>query len=82
MTDEFIKKGWFELTANILPAVGANIQKLGKTVFTTENMELLEDILKQAKDAELNPETADTIKYIWLSIRRLTESVTDANKTK
>lgn len=81
MKDTF-KKGWFELTANFCPVLGAKIQKLGKTVFTAENMELLEDILKQAKDAELNPETADTIKYIWWGIRRLSGSIKYANKTK
>ena len=81
MKDDF-KKGWFELTANFCPVLGAKIQKLGKTVFTAENMELLEDILKQAKDAELNPETADTIKYIWWGIRRLTGVFPNVNKTK
>ena len=70
--DNDFKKGWFELTANFFPVLGAKIQNLGRTVFTKENMELLEDILKQAQVAELNPETADTIKYIWWGIRRLT----------
>lgn len=70
MCDEF-KKGWFELTANFCPMIGKKVQLLGRSVFTKENMILLEDILKKSEDAELNPETADTIEYIWWAVRRL-----------
>lgn len=70
--DNDFKNGWFELTANFCPMIGQKVQRLGRSVFTKGNMILLEDILKQAKKAELNPETADTIEYIWWAIRRLT----------
>lgn len=79
MKDES-KKGWFELTANFCPKFGEKIQRLGRSIFTTENMILLEDILKQAEHAELNPETAETIKYIWWGVRRLTEVFPDGSK--
>lgn len=73
MEDKFLElKEWFELTANFCPRIGQKIQCLGRSVFTRENMILLEDILKKAEHAELNPETADTIKYIWWGVRRLT----------
>ena len=72
MKNEWFENGWFELTANFCLKIGEKVQRLGRSVFTKDNMILLEDILKKAKDAELNPETADTIEYIWWAIRRLT----------
>lgn len=81
MKDEF-KKGWFELTANFCPVLGAKIQRLGRSVFTKENMEIVEDILKNVKEHETDPDKLETIKYIWWGIRRLTEGFPDVNKTK
>lgn len=71
MKDEF-KKGWFELTANFCPKFGEKIQRLGRSVFTIENMEIVEDILKNFKEHETDPAKLETIKYIWWGIRRLT----------
>ena len=71
MSDPF-KKGWFELTANFCPRFGEKIQRLGRSVFTKENMEIVEDILKDVKEHEKDPAKLETIKYIWWGIRRLT----------
>lgn len=71
MKDEF-KKGWFELTANFCPRFGEKIQRLGRSVFTIENMEIVEDILNNVKEHETDPDKLETIKYIWWGIRRLT----------
>lgn len=69
--DEF-KKGWFELTANFCPKFGQKVQRLGRSVFTIENMDIIEDILKNVKEHETDPDKLETIKYIWWGIRRLT----------
>ena len=81
MKDDF-KKGWFELTANFCPVLGEKIQRLGRSVFTKENMETLEDILKNVKEHETDPDKLETIKYIWWGIRRLTGVIPNVNKTK
>ena len=70
MNDEF-KKGWFELTANFCPKIGEKFQCLGRSVFTKENMEIVEDILKNVKEHEKDPDKLETIKGIWWGIRRL-----------
>ena len=71
MKDEF-KKGWFELTANFCPKFGEKVQRLGRSVFTKENMQIIEDILKDVERHEKDPAKLETIKYIWYGIRRLT----------
>ena len=71
MKDEF-KKGWFELSAKFCPVLGAKIEQLGRSIFTVENMELLEDILQNVKEHEKDPSKLKTIEYIWWGIRRLT----------
>lgn len=69
---EDFKKGWFELTAKFCPVFGEKIQQLGRSVFTIENMEIVEDILKNVKEHETDPAKLETIKYIWWGIHRLT----------
>lgn len=81
MKDEF-KKGWFELTSNFCPKFGAKVQRLGRSVFTVENMRIVEDILKDVERHEKDPAKLETIKYIWWGIRRLTGVFPDVNKTK
>ena len=71
MKDEF-KKGWIELTANFCPRIGEKVQRLGRSIFTIENMEIVEDILKDVEKHEKDPAKLETIKYIWWGIRRLT----------
>ena len=80
--DNDFKKGWFELTANFCPVLGEKIQRLGRSVFTKENMQMLEDILKNVKEHETDPAKLETIKYIWWGIRRLTGDFPNVNKTK
>ena len=82
LADDFIKKVWFELNANFCPVFGAKIQKIGKTVFTEENIKLLEDILKNVKENEKDPNKLETIKYICWGIQRLTGVIPNDNKTK
>lgn len=72
MKDDFTKKGWFELTANFCPMIGEKVQRLGRSVFTRENMEIVEDILRNVKEHEKDPNKLETIEYIWCGIRRLT----------
>lgn len=79
MKDEF-KKGWFELTAKFSPKIGAKIQLLGRSVFSRENMKIVEDILKNVKEHETNPDKAETIEYIWWGIRRLTGDFPNGSK--
>lgn len=81
MKDNWLN-GWFELTANFCPKIGEKVQCLGRSVFNKENMEILEDILKNVKEHEKDPDKLETIKYIWLGIRRLTGVFPNANKTK
>lgn len=81
MKDTF-KKGWFELTANFCPEIGKKVQRLGRSVFTKENMEMVEDILKNVKEYETDPDKLETIKYIWWGVRRLTGVFKNVNKTK
>lgn len=80
--DNDFKKGWFELTANFCPRFGQKVQRLGRSVFTIENMEIIEDILKNVKEHETDPDKLETIKYIWWGIRRLTGVIPNVNKTK
>ena len=81
MKDEF-KKGWFELTAKFCPKIGEKVQRLGRSVFTKENMDVVEDILNDVQKYEKDPAKLETIKYIWWGIRRLTGGFPDVNKTK
>lgn len=81
MKDEF-KNGWFELTGNFCPKLGEKIQKLGRTVFSVENMRTVEKILDNVSKYEKDPAQLETIKYIWWGIRRLTAGFPDVNKTK
>lgn len=81
MKDDF-KKGWFELTSKFCPKFGAKVQRLGRSVFTVENMRIVEDILKDVERHEKDPAKLETIKYIWWGIRRLTGVFPDVNKTK
>ncbi len=70
--DNDFKKGWFELTANFCPKIGEKVQRLGRSVFTKENMEIVEEILNDVQKHEKDPAKLETIKYIWWGIRRLT----------
>ena len=78
--NELIKKGWFELTSNFCPRFGAKVERLGRTVFTVENMRVIEDILKDVKDHEKDTDRLETIKYIWWGIRRLTGDFPNGSK--
>lgn len=69
---EDFKKGWFELASKYCPVFGQKVQCLGRSVFTVDNMKLLEDILQNVKEHEKDPAKLETIKYIWWGIRRLT----------
>ena len=71
MKDEF-KNGWFELTSNFCPKLGEKVQRLGRSVFNVEKMRIVEDIIKNVKEHETDPDKLETIKYIWWGIRRLT----------
>lgn len=78
--DNDFKKGWFELTAKFCPKIGEKIQLLGRSVFTRKNMEIVEDILKNVKEHETDPDKLETIKYIWWGIRRLTGDFPNESK--
>lgn len=79
MKDEF-RKGWFELTSNFCPVFGAKVKKLGRSIFTVDNMRLIEDVLKDMQQYEKDPERLETIKYIWWGIRRLTGAFPNGSK--
>lgn len=78
--DNDFRKGWFELTAKFCPKIGEKVQHLGRSVFTRKNMEIVEDILKNVKEHEKDPDKLETIKYIWWGIRRLTGDYTNESK--
>lgn len=80
--DNDFKKGWFELTGNFCPKFGAKIEKLGRTVFSVENMRTVEKILDNVSKYEKDPAQLETIKYILWGIKRLTGVFPNGNKTK